>query len=88
MTAQTTQVPLRPVKPEKWPNLIDAAKAAEILNVSRSTLQRLIGDEIPGYKIGGKWHVDADDLHAFLAAARHPSRTGWSAKPAGQRGVA
>jgi excisionase family DNA binding protein len=78
-----------PITPPPLARLLSVEEVQELLQMSRNTVIRMIerGD-LAAHKLGHQWRIHPADLQAFLAAARHPSRTGWSAKPAGQRGVA
>lgn len=47
--------------------LIGIVKASIILNMHQVTLrEKAAKDEIPGYKIGGRWKFDAVELEKFV----------------------
>jgi hypothetical protein len=47
--------------------LIGIVKASIILNMHKVTLrEKAAKDEIPGYKIGGRWKFDAVELEKFV----------------------
>ncbi len=48
-------------------DILDMAQAAELLNTSKPTLYRWLGDgTIKGFKAGGQWRFYRKDLVAFL----------------------
>ena len=48
-------------------DILDMAQAAELLNTSKPTLYRWLGDgTIKGFKAGGQWRFYRKDLIAFL----------------------
>ena len=51
----------------EYPEILTLQQAAEMLQISERTLQRMLKKgEIPGTQIGGQWRFDRDQLRALV----------------------
>ena len=56
-----------PRKEAEMDKLLNKAEAAEMLSVSESTLDRIIGDgDLPMYKIRGSCRIKTSDIEKYL----------------------
>ena len=61
--------------PSDYPEILTLQQAAELLQISERTLQRMLKKgELPGTQIGGQWRFDRDQLRALV-------RGEWKAEP-------
>lgn len=59
----------------EYPTILTLQQAAEMLQISERTLQRIVkkGD-VPGTQIGGQWRFDRDQLRALVRGDWTPPR--------------
>lgn len=58
-------------------------EVAEYLNVDPKTVYRLVNrGELPGFKVGGSWRFQKDDLDAWIAKQKEKA----TSKPGGGEG--
>lgn len=67
--------PTRPAWLERG-QLLNLDETAEVLNVSRATLYRLLAaGELPWVRVGSNRRIDPQDLYAFIQAAKRGPET-------------
>jgi len=61
--------------PSDYPEILTLQQAAEMLQISERTIQRMLKKgELPGTQIGGQWRFDRDQLRALV-------RGEWKSEP-------
>ncbi|MCK9995656.1 MAG: helix-turn-helix domain-containing protein [Candidatus Krumholzibacteria bacterium] len=57
----------------KYPEILTLQQAAEMLQISERTIQRMLKmGEIPGTRIGGQWRFDREQLRAMVRGEWKP----------------
>ena len=57
----------------KYPEILTLQQAAEMLQISERTIQRMLkAGEIPGAQIGGQWRFDREQLLAMVRGEWKP----------------
>lgn len=67
--ADDAPVPLRLSlhHPEKWPEVLSTAQVAELLQVNRQTILRLLDNgRLKGIQVGKPWRIAAEDVWPFV----------------------
>jgi len=61
---------------ESCPEILTLQEAAELLQISERTLQRLVSkSEVPGVQVGGQWRFDRDQLKEMVRGEWQPPST-------------
>jgi len=59
---------------DSCPEIMTLLEAAEMLQVSERTLQRLVSNgEVPGVQVGGQWRFDRDQLKEMVRGEWRPT---------------
>jgi len=59
--------------PGDYPEILTLQQAADLLQISERTIQRMLKrGEIPGTQIGGQWRFDRDQLRALVRGEWNP----------------
>lgn len=65
----------------EYPEILTLIQAAELLQVSERTLQRIVKKgEVPGIQVGGQWRFDREQLHELVRGEWQPPRAGESSR--------
>jgi excisionase family DNA binding protein len=57
----------------KYPEILTLQQAAEMLQISERTIQRMLKKgEIPGTQVGGQWRFDREQLRAMVRGEWKP----------------
>ncbi|MBC8426910.1 helix-turn-helix domain-containing protein [bacterium] len=57
-----------------YPEILTLGQAAELLQVSERTIQRMVKrGEMPGTQIGGQWRFDRDQIKALVRGEWRPT---------------
>jgi excisionase family DNA binding protein len=63
-----------------YPEILTLIQAAELLQISERTLQRIVKKgEVPGIQVGGQWRFDREQLRELV-------RGEWQSPPEGETG--
>lgn len=53
--------------PEKWPEVLSTAQVADLLQVNRQTILRLLATgRLKGIQVGKPWRIAAEDVWPFV----------------------